>query len=250
MANCKSQKFVGRDCVLEYAIGCGDELPGDGDWQRLGAMRAKELTIEWETTDATADDSIGNLRENLATFQTLSVSGDGTLKASGTGAAALIALTKHVVNPTATAGQPFAWLRMTFPDLTFTFFALVTNMSRSAPFDDMATYSLEASATTSDFGLIVEDTPDPDAVVTGVTVVPATLSLTVGQTYDIEAIVLPTSVPQGVTWASDKPLEVSVNEYSGVITALDETATTATITATSTSDPTKSGTCVVTVTAA
>src|SRR5690606_10971899 len=113
------------------------------------------------------------------------------------------------------------------------------NMSRSAPFDDVVTYSFEASATASDFGLIVEDTPNPDAVITGVSVVPATLSLDVGDTYDIEAVVLPTNAPQGVTWTSDEPTEVSVNAYTGVVTALTTTATTATITATSTSDNTK-----------
>jgi predicted secreted protein len=106
MATCKNQKFVGRTAILEYAIGCGDEMPAAADWKRLGAMRAKELTIEWETTDATADDSIGALRENLATFQTLSVSGDGVLKVAGTGAAALIALTKHVIKPEAASQWP------------------------------------------------------------------------------------------------------------------------------------------------
>src|SRR5690606_5704026 len=104
MATCKNQKFVGRTAILAYAIGCGDRMPAAADWKRLGAMRAKEQTIEWETTDATADDSIGALRENLATFQTLSVSGDGVLKVAGTGAAALIALTKHVIKPEATGG--------------------------------------------------------------------------------------------------------------------------------------------------
>lgn len=245
---CEKQKFVGRDVVMEYFIGCGDELPGANDWKRFGSMRTKEFTLEWETTDATADDSIGALRENLATFQTLSISGDGVVKAAGAGAANLIELTKHVANPAATSGQPVAWVRMTFPDLTFTAFMIVTNMSRSAPFDDVVTYSFEASATASDFGLIVEDTPNPDAVITGVSVVPATLSLDVGDTYDIEAVVLPTNAPQGVTWTSDEPTEVSVNAYTGVVTALTATATTATITATSTSDNTKSGTCVVTVT--
>jgi len=245
---CEKQKFVGRDVVMEYFIGCGDELPGANDWKRFGSMRTKEFTLEWETTDATADDSIGALRENLATFQTLSISGAGVVKAAGSGAANLIELTKHVANPAATSGQPVAWVRMTFPDLTFTAFMIVTNMSRSAPFDDVVTYSFEASATASDFGLIVEDTPNPDAIITGVSVVPATLSLDVGDTYDIEAVVLPTNAPQGVTWTSDEPTEVSVNAYTGVVTALTATATTATITATSTSDNTKSGTCVVTVT--
>src|SRR5690606_16413614 len=121
------------------------------DWKRFGSMRTKEFTLEWDTTDATADDSVGALRENLATFQSLTISGDGTAKASGAGAQNLIDLTKHVANPLATSGQPVAWLRMTFPDLTFTAFMLVSSMSRSAPFDDVVTYSFEASATASDF---------------------------------------------------------------------------------------------------
>lgn len=161
--SCNKTKFVGRDVVLEYAIACGDVRPADDDWKRFGSMRTKEFNLEWETTDATADDSVGSLRENLATFQTLGISGDGTLKASGAGADNLIEMTKHVANPLATGGQPVAWMRMTFPDITFTAFMLISNMSRSAPFDDVVTYSLEASATASDFGLILEDTPDPGA---------------------------------------------------------------------------------------
>lgn len=245
---CNKTKYVGRDVVLEYFIGCGDVLPVEADWKRFGSMRTKEFTLEWETTDATADDSVGALRENLATFQTLSISGDGTLKVTGAGAANLIEVTKHVANPVATSGQPVMWMRMTFPDLTFTAFMLVSNMSRSAPFDDVATYSLEASATASDFGLVVQDTPNPDApVVASVNVLPATLALEVGETYDLEAIVLPTNADQRLTWASDQPTEVSVNAATGEVEALTVTATTATITATSVDDPTKTGTCVVTV---
>jgi len=160
---CEKEKFVGRDVVLEYFIGCGDTQPTEADWVRIGSMRAKEFSLEWETTDATADDSVGSLRENLATFQSLSISGDGTVKSSGTGADGLIALTKHVANPTATDGQPNVWVRMTFPDLTFTCYMIATKMSRSAPYDDVTTYSFEASSTASDFGLTVEDTPtDPE----------------------------------------------------------------------------------------
>lgn len=247
MATCKNQKFVGRTAILEYAIGCGDAMPADADWKRLGAMRAKELTIEWETTDATADDSIGALRENLATFQTLSVSGDGVLKVAGTGAAALIALTKHVVKPEATGGEPVAWIRLTFPDLTFTFFAIVTNMSRSAPYDDVATYSFEASATASDFGLIVEETPDPDTpAVDAVTVTPATASVAVGATRQLTVAVTPAGAAQGVTWASSDASKATVSQ-AGLVTAVAAGA--ATITATSSVDGAKKGACAVTVTA-
>lgn len=246
---CKQIKYVGRDVVMEYQIGCGDEMPAGNAWKLFGSMRTKEMMLEWETTDTTADDSIGALRENLATFQTMSISGDGVCKASGAGAANLIELTKHVAKPDATGGQPVAWIRITFPDLTFTCFMIVTNMSRSAPFDDVVTFSFEASATGSDFGLIVEDTPDPDApVVTGVTVVPATLSLEEGASYDLEAVVLPTNAPQGVTWASADTDIVTVHPLTGVITGV-EAGGPINVTATSTSDPTKIASCAVTVTA-
>lgn len=247
MANCKSQKYVGRDCVLEYVIGCGDELPASGDWKRMGAMRTKELTIEWETDDATADDSIGALRENLATFQILSVSGDGTLKASGAGAANLIEMTKHVVKPEATAGQPVAWIRLTFPDLTFIFFALVSNMSRNAPYDGIATYSFEASATSSDFGLIVEDTPvagsDP---VTSVSVTPASASIAEGATVTLTATAAPATADQRVTWSSADGAIATVSA-TGVVTGVAAGGPVLII-ATSVDDPTKTDTSAITVT--
>lgn len=156
---CQVSKYVGRTVVLEYAIGCADELPDEGDWKGFGALRAKEFNLTWDTVDATADDSIGSLRENLTTFQSLTISGDGVCKASGAGGENLIELTKHCANPTATGGQPTVWLRMTFPDITFTAFMVLTTMSRSAPHDDVVTYSMEAQATASDVGLVVEDTP-------------------------------------------------------------------------------------------
>lgn len=244
MANCKNTKFTGAVCALEYVIGCGDELPTTG-WKRLGAMTTKELTIEWDTTDGTTDDSVGALRENIATFQSISVSGDGKLKASGGGSAAIIEMTKHVAKPIGTAGQPVAWIRLTFPDLTFTFFAIVSNMSRSAPSDDLATYSFEASATASDFGLIVEDTPDPDAI--EVAVSPATLSVEVGDTETLSASVTPSNVPQSVQWSSSAPAIATVHPTTGVVTGV--AAGTATITATSVANNAKSGTAAVTVTA-
>ncbi len=245
---CKQIKYVGRDVVMEYQIGCGDEMPAGNAWKLFGSMRTKEMTLEWETTDTTADDSIGALRENLATFQTMSISGDGVCKASGAGAVNLIELTKHVAKPDATGGQPVAWIRITFPDLTFTCFMIVTNMSRSAPFDDVVTFSFEASATASNFGLIVEDTPDPDApVVTGVTVVPATTSIEEGNTEQLAATVAPPEAAQTVTWTSSDELIATVSS-TGLVTAVSEGS--ATITATSTADPTKSDTCAVTVTSA
>lgn len=168
MADCKSNKFVGRACVLEFAIGCGDKPPAESEWRRLSAMRTKSMSLKWDTIDATADDSTGAVKENLAGYQEFSISGDGVCKAAGQGAAELIALTRHVANPSQTGGQPFAWLRLTFPDLVVRAFCIITDMSREAPHDDVVTYSLEASLTASDYGLAVYlpgETP-PDTVKT------------------------------------------------------------------------------------
>lgn len=218
---CIKQKFTGRDVVLEYSIGCGDQLPLEVDWKRFGSLRTKEFEINWDSQDATDSDSVGALRESLATFQTLKMSGDGTVKASGAGSANLIELTKHVARPEATGGDPVAWMRMTFPDLTFIAYMLMTKIARSAPYDNVVTYSMEATATASDFGLIVEDTPDPDAPdPTGIQVVPNALSLTVGETFNCEAVVLPVGAPQSLRWTSNAPNVLAVNQISGEVTAL------------------------------
>jgi len=242
---CNKLKFPGKDVVLEYVIGCPEELPTEQDWKRFGSLRTKEFEISWDTTDATDADSVGSLRENLATFQTMTISGDGTVKASGTGAANLIELTKHVINPSATGGQPAIWLRMTFPDLTFTAYMLVSTLSRSAPYDDVTTYSFEASASASDFGLIVEDTPDADADdVTSISAFPETIALAVNGTAQAVAAIAPTTAPQGVQWLSSDPAIATVTQ-SGVVTGLSVGE--ATITARASADASKTDTIVVTV---
>jgi predicted secreted protein len=232
---CKSQKIVGRDVAIEFFIGCGTELPIESQWNRLGSMRTKEFNLEWETIDATADDSIGSLRENLASFQSLSISGDGAVKISGDGAAELIALSKHVAKPDATEGQPVAWVRITFPDITYTAFMIISNMSRSAPYDDLVTYSFEANSTASDFGLIVEDTPDANApAATSLEAIPATLQIGMGSSFDAVAIINPPQADQGVRWTSSDAAVASVNALSGSITGV--ALGTATITATANSN--------------
>ena len=83
-------------------------------------------------------------------------------------------------------------------------------------------------------------------VVAAVDVTPATLSLAVGATGDLEVVVTPAGASQQVTWTSSAPAIASVSE-TGLVKAL--TVGTATITATSVADGTKTDTCAVTVTA-
>ncbi|WP_027907113.1 phage tail tube protein [Pseudomonas taiwanensis] len=83
-------------------------------------------------------------------------------------------------------------------------------------------------------------------VVAAVEVTPATLSLAVDETADLEAAVTPVGASQLVTWTSSAPAIASVSA-TGLVTGL--AAGTATITATSAADGTKTDTCAVTVTA-
>ncbi|UXA36809.1 phage tail tube protein [Pseudomonas juntendi] len=83
-------------------------------------------------------------------------------------------------------------------------------------------------------------------VVAAVDVTPATLSVAVGATADLEVVVTPSGASQQVNWTSSAPAIASVSA-TGLVKGL--AVGTATITATSAADGTKTDTCAVTVTA-
>lgn len=146
MAECANGKFVGRKAVLEYQILCPEETPVLGDWLRVGPMTTKDLSIEWDLTEADGDDNEGAVMEQLASALNMTVSGDGLCMKADSSVSNQIALTQHVHDPVATGGQPYAWIRLTYPDLTFTFPALVNSMSRSGENRSAVTFSFEATA--------------------------------------------------------------------------------------------------------
>lgn len=156
---CETSAFLGRDTSLEFAIGCGDQLPAESDWKFIGALRSNSLSTEWDTVDATADDSIGAVREMLATFKTVTISADGVARRADTATVHQTELLAHYLNPVATGGQPVVWLRRTDPRLTVVGYFLMSTYDLEAPYDEIATFSIEASSTASDFGLIVTPTP-------------------------------------------------------------------------------------------
>lgn len=146
MAECANSKFVGRVAVLEYQILCPEEVPVLGDWKRVGAMTTKDLSIEWDLTEADGDDNEGAVMEQLASALNMTVSGDGLCMKTDNSVSNQIALTLHAHNPEATGGQPYIWVRLTYPDLTFTFPALLNSMSRSGENRSSVTFSFEATA--------------------------------------------------------------------------------------------------------
>lgn len=240
--NCASSKFVGKSVLAEFALACGDVDPNTLTWQPLGAARNKSLTMSADTVDATADDSVGSFRDTLITYKTFEVSIDGVTKRDdGTTSNQQLLFDHFVTDP-----QPYVWLRLTGPINTVIGFCVLTEFSQEFPYDDIATYSITASATSRPSGLpsvIVVATPIP---VTAVVTTPATASVQVGNVTNIDHVVTPAAANQAVTWTSSTPANATVNS-SGRVTGV--AVGSSTITATSVSDPTKTDTTVVTVTA-
>lgn len=102
-------------------------------------------------------------------------------------------------------------------------------------------YHVWKTFSTSTFQNAILFTTDTPAV-TSVTVNPPTASITKGGTQQFTATVAVTgSAPQSVTWSVDS--EISTITPTGLLTVpVTETATSLTVSATSTYDPTKSGT--------
>lgn len=225
---CKTTKIPGKKRVVEYAIACGDAVPSSRDWVRWASLRSSEINVSWDTADGTDTDSIGSLRENLATFQSFSLTGDGMALP-----VAHKPIWRHYCKPVATDGQPVLWIRVTDPDLTFTVFCILTTMSKPAQFDELMTFSFEASATASDFGLIVEDTPDPDAPeAVSVSAFPEAITLAAGATRKIAVAVEPSNAPQGVVYESDD-ISIATVDQNGVVTGVSTGSASITVKSTS-----------------
>ncbi|EJL0130669.1 hypothetical protein NL184_000501 [Escherichia coli] len=142
---CQKGAFTGRDVAVFYAIACPNAKPADEDYLGLGMMRAKTLSVEWETADATADKSADYTKESLVTYKSVSFSGDGVSRTEEIYNQK--ALKRHTINPgEATGGQPYVWLKIVSPmDVTEGPF-LCTNFEEDDPYDDVCTWSIECSS--------------------------------------------------------------------------------------------------------
>lgn len=238
--NCASDKFVGKSVLAEFALACGDVDPNTLTFMPLGAARNKSQTMSADTVDATADDSAGSFRDTLITYKTFEVAVDGVTKRDdGTTSNQQLLFNHFVTDP-----QPYVWIRLTGPIQTVIGFCVLTEFSQEFPYDDVATYSMTASATSRPGGadsVIVEATP---IAVTSVTVSPATATVAVGLTTNLLSHVNPNAADQHVTWVSATPAKATVNA-SGIVTGV--AAGTSVVTATSVSDPSKSASCTVTI---
>lgn len=156
---CQLAKYTGREVVIEFAIGCGDVAVPEEDWLLFGAGRSKSMTLTYDTVDATADDVVGAIRDNLATWLNYELTADGVCRRTDAANTNQTALMKHFLNPVETGGQPIIMTRVTMPDITIVSAMLMSEFSREFPYDDVATWSISMAVTGSELGMVVTDTP-------------------------------------------------------------------------------------------
>lgn len=158
-AGCPRDTYAGSMVPIEIGLACGNVNPTTLTYMPIGAMRGSDVTIEWDTVDGTTAESKGANRANYATFQTLSISGDGVCRVKDGTLSNQTMLWRHVSKPV--GGQPIVWIRVTYPDITIYAYCILSSMGRAVQYDDLATFTWEAQSTGSDYGVVIEDTPLP-----------------------------------------------------------------------------------------
>jgi uncharacterized protein YjdB len=243
MPGCSLPEFIGKDVIANVAFACGDVHPNTLTFMPIGNMTTKSLTMESDTVQATGDKSVGGINANFVTFRNVTFSGDGFVRRDDDADSNVMRLTKHWANPEAGFNnQPVVWVELIYPDLTFYYYAIISSISREAPTSEMVTFSVEFQATSSDFGIIVEDTPQPPD---SIAVAPATVSIAVAGTQQLTVTPTPGDASSAVTYTSSDPTKATVSS-SGLVTGV--AAGTSTITITSVLDGGVTDTVAVTVT--
>ncbi len=135
--------YTGRDVALEYAVGNPTDNPASLTFKRLGMLRDKSLSTNWDTVESTADMSPAFTKTNLVTFKGQEYSGSGVAYTDAIYNQNEIRA--HVNNPgPATSNQPFVWLRETSPAGVMLGPFIVNQWDVAHPYSDVATFQFNA----------------------------------------------------------------------------------------------------------
>lgn len=148
-----------------------------------------------------------------------------------------------------TANQAVTWSSLNPGIATVNAAGLVTGVNASIPpgWADIVATSVENNSFFAVRRVIVA----PEPVISGISVLPASPSVNVGSSLTFNANVFPTNTPATVNWTltGQNSAGTTILPTGELIIAANETANWLTVTATSTVDPSQSGTAIVAVTA-
>lgn len=154
--NCSTGDYAGKTVPLEFAIACGDADPATLTFLRLGSLTVKSFETSMNMEETQTDTDAGGFMSSLATGATFSVSASGKCEKSNDNHKALVKAYLDNIN-----GEGLRlYVRLTFPDLTFTVFCVMENYSRTGDTPSFVTFDTSFKATASPYNAtIAVDTP-------------------------------------------------------------------------------------------
>lgn len=248
MQGCATEngKLIGKNIVLEVALGCPDTRPLESEWKALAAGTSKTMDFSPNTVTSDADDT-GAWVENLITNADLTIGFEGEIRQNdlldqfGFGN-----FVSYFTTEVGAARQPTLWVRVQVGPVEVSGYMNTTALSTDGGTNDIVTFSTEFKVYDGRTIQVEKVASDTTVPVTGVTVTPATSSVAVGATRQLTAAVEPTNATNKAgTWTSSSASIATVSN-TGLVTGV--AAGTATITFT-TADGAKTASTALTVTA-
>ncbi|AZS56801.1 MULTISPECIES: Ig-like domain-containing protein [Enterobacterales] len=184
--------LVGKNVVLEVALGCADTVPTEVDWQALAAGTSKTIDFSPNTVTSDADDK-GAWVDNAITNADATISFEGEVRKNdaldqfGFGK-----FVKYFTDEMNAKRQPTLWVRVQLGPIEFVGYMVATALSTDGGTNDIVTFSTEFKVYD---GNTVAVTLINDVPVTGITVAPTSLAIEMGtpETFTI------TFAPAGAT---------------------------------------------------
>lgn len=180
--------LVGKDVVLEVALGCADTRPTEEEFQALAAGTSKTADLSPNTVTSDADDK-GAWVENAVTNADATFSFEGEVrKGDALDQFGFGKFFKYFVDELNAKRQPTIWVRVVIGPIEIIGYMVITALSTDGGTNDIVTFSTEFKIYD---GNTVEVTLIDAVPVTGVTLSPATSTGTAGGTSTFTVTVAP-----------------------------------------------------------
>ncbi|GLY59654.1 hypothetical protein Pcaca05_05120 [Pectobacterium carotovorum subsp. carotovorum] len=216
--------LVGKNVVLEVALGCADTVPTEVDWQALAAGTSKTIDFSPNTVTSDADDK-GAWVDNAITNADATISFEGEVRKNdaldqfGFGK-----FVKYFTDEMNAKRQPTLWVRVQLGPIEFVGYMVVTALSTDGGTNDIVTFSTEFKVYD---GNTVSVTLIDTVPVTGVTLSPATSTGAAGGTSTFTVTVAPAG-------ATNKAFTVATTDATKATAVASGTTVTVTRVATGT----------------
>lgn len=194
--------LVGKNVVLEVALGCADTVPTEQDWKALAAGTSKTADLSPNTVTSDADDK-GAWVESAVTNADITISFEGEVrKKDSLDQFGFGKFFKYFIDEVNAKRQPTLWVRVVIGPIEFVGYMVTTALSTDGGTNDIVTFSTEFKVYD---GNTVAVTLIDTVPVTGVTLTPTTSTGAAGGSSTFTVTVLPSG-------ATNKAFDVATTD--------------------------------------